>query len=349
MSHCWRIISGNPVVATPENDWGVPFDQVAAEWRSGSPTATTSGSTGLPATHRFSPDAVRASALATARHFGLTGTGIRTWSALPASGTGGRMAVWRALILGWDLTVSMPSSTPSLPASIGNGAPGGADPYHFGVATPMQARHLLESNQLSRFRQLLLGGAPLDPGLEKALQKAGQVRGCRLHMGFGMTETLTHIATRPIGTEAYRPLPGVAVDIQDDQSIVIDAPGRGVHHLHTRDAGAWISTPDAQEFQWLGRLDDVVNSGGIKVHPNEVERQIAGAIEARIRSRRWYVCGRKDERLGERVTLVIEGAGDGVLAEKLLADCMHLGNTRPRTVEFRAQFEQTETGKVRRM
>jgi len=344
MTATWRIASGKLVPPSQPEPWMEVFDQVAQEWMANQPTSPTSGSTGPPVLHRFAPDDVRASALATARHFNLVGPRIATWSALPTSGTGGRMAVWRALALGWDLTVSPPSAHPSLPTVVESGD----ERFDFGVATPMQARHLLETNQLSRFRQLLLGGAPLHPGLERDLAEEGHRTGCRIQMGFGMTETLTHVATRSLGEAAYRPLPGVVISIDTDQSIVIDAPERGVKRFRTRDAGKWTSTSDPVGFHWLGRLDDVLNSGGIKVHPHEIERRIAPEIEAHIGSRRWYISGRKDEVMGDRITLIVEGEADAALTRNLLADCADLGNIRPRSVEFISCFEQTETGKVRR-
>lgn len=252
------------------------------------------------------------------------------------------MAVWRALILGWDLTVNLPSSTPEIAAP--GGSPG--DRYDFGVATPMQARHLLKSGQLNRFRQLLLGGAPVDPALEDALLTAGQRAGCDIHVGFGMTETLTHIATRSLGSEAYRLVPGVTVHIDGDQALIVDSPDRDVRQLHTRDAAEWMSATDTSAFLWLGRLDDVLNSGGIKVHPHHVERLISPLIQEILDGRRWYICGRADEVLGDRITLVLEGAPKEEWTEWLLAACQGLGHTRPRAVEFLPVFEETATGKV---
>lgn len=342
MSNPWRIASGSAPSTPSPHPWMTEFDAVAAEWQGGQPTARTSGSTGQSVTHGFHPDAVRASARATAAHFGLTGASIRTWSALPAAGTGGRMAVWRALILGWDLTVNRPRSNPGIAAPAG---PSG-DRYDFGVATPMQARHLVESGQLNRFRQLLLGGAPVAPALEEALLTAGREAGCNIHVGFGMTETLTHIATRSLGSEAYRPLPGVTVHIEEDQALIIDSPDRGLQQLHTRDAAQWISASDTSAFRWLGRLDDVLNSGGIKVHPHSVERLLSPLIQGLLHARRWYVCGRDDEVLGDRITLVLEGAPQEELTETLLVACSGLGNTRPRAVEFLPVFEETASGKV---
>ena len=338
MTEVWRIISGKPAGAAAAEPWVAALEDTVTQWNIGRPFSSTSGTTGQPVEHRYSPEAVLASARATAVHFGLEET-TTTWSALPASGTGGRMAVWRALALGWDLTVSRPSAAPQVPkASDSTGR------FDFSVATPMQARHLLDRGQLDRFHQLLLGGAPLDPVLEMQLLEGGERHGCRIHLGFGMTETLTHIATRPLGTDVFRPLQGVSFKVEEDGALTIDAPDRGVQGLRTRDA---VETADGG-FRWLGRLDDVLNSGGIKVHPHALEQALAPRLRGLLGDRRWYVSGRPDAALGDRITLVVEGTGEAKLADALLEAAADEGAIRPRSVEFATAFEETATGKLRR-
>ena len=337
MTGVWRIISGKPAGGVAE-PWVAALEDVAEQWNIGQPSSTTSGTTGQPVEHRYSPEAVLASARATAAHFGL-GEETTTWSALPASGTGGRMAVWRAMSMGWDLTVSRPSAAPEVPeVSAASGR------FDFGVATPMQARHLMDSEQLDRFHQLLLGGAPLDPVLEMQLLEAEERYGCSIQLGFGMTETLTHIATRPLGTDVFRPLQGVSVKVEQDGSLTIDAPDRGVQGLRTRDA----VEAAVGGFRWLGRLDDVLNSGGIKVHPYALEQTLAPRLRGLLGDRRWYVTGRPDPALGDRITLVVEGTGEAKLADALLEAGADEGAIRPRSVEFVPAFDETATGKVRR-
>ena len=340
MSGIWTIVAGRPETSESREPWMSDFDHVVSEWRDGQPTGRTSGSTGEPAVHRFAPQAVQASAAATACHFGLEGR-VSTWSALPASGTGGRMAVWRALALNWDLAVSEPAAAPVVPVC-------GAGRFDFAVATPMQARHLAASGQLDRFHHMLLGGAPIDPGLEAALMEAGSYARCRIHHGFGMTETLTHIATRPLGSDGYQPLDGVDLSIGAHGGLVVDAPERGVLQLHTRDAVAWVDPANSCDFRWLGRLDDVLNSGGIKVYPHRIEQDMQALLEPILAGRRWYVAGRPDPALGQRITLVIEGTRDVHIEEKALKIGHGMGAIRPRAVEFVPAFEETATSKVRR-
>lgn len=344
MSRAWRI-SASGEVAPPSGGepWTAPLEESVIQWRERRPCASTSGSTGPPRECRYAPQAVEASAHATARHFGLDFRTVCAWSALPATGTGGRMMVWRALVLGWDLSVAEPSACPVMEARREGRA------YDFAVATPMQARHLMATDALPLSKQWLLGGAPLPPGLEVQLMEQAQASGCTIHHGFGMTETLTHIATRPLGSALYRPLPGIALSSGASGGLVVDAPERGVVQLQTEDAVELVETENGVAFRWLGRLDDVINSGGLKVHPAALERTLSERLVPFMGSRRWYLVGREDGLLGQRITLVVEGPEDGPLAERVLSASASEGTLRPRAVEFKLTFSMTPTGKVRRI
>jgi O-succinylbenzoic acid--CoA ligase len=185
---------------------------------------------------------------------------------------------------------------------------------------------------------------------QRLIRAAGQAK-MKLYHGFGMTETLTHIATRALGDPAYCTLPGIGIATNEAGALVVHAPERGVHHLVTRDAielRPMTNGADAQAFTWLGRLDDVINSGGLNLHPSAIEAELGPRISALIQGRRWYVAGRTDSRLGHRVALVLEGAEDTALEEAVMNAVRDMGLSRPRSVEFMALFEETNTGKVRR-
>lgn len=356
MSRAWRISAQGQVQPPSEQGgWTSDFENAADQWQRGCPSARTSGSTGAPVEHRFTVESVRASAASTAAHFLLDGPHRRevfAWSALPAAGTGGRMMVWRALALGWDLTVTKPALALEVPV-----APSTDGRYHFAVATPLQAEHLMASGQLNRFAMLLLGGAPLSPDLESALEQAAAAADCRIFHGFGMTETLTHVATRPLGTLAYTALPGVEARATETGALVLDVPLRGVKGLVTRDAVRLhfgdAHTPDsdeaARQFYWLGRMDDVINSAGLKFHPAALERRWSPLLSDVLNDRKWYVTGRPDDSLGDRVTLVVEGKPHPDLATAVLEVLKDEGHARPRSVEFQDVFEETASGKVRRI
>lgn len=346
MSEFWRFHPAAEAGAVPP--WAEVFLDIDRLWGSGQAVGRTSGSTGSPVDIHFAPDAVRASAEATGRHFGLSDKepgSVCTWSGLPTAGVGGRMMWWRCRVLGWHLTQSRPSSAPDLPPP-----PGGADRYALAVATPQQAHHLALRGSLAHVALLLLGGAPISAALEAQLIEAAHASGCHIHHGFGMTETLTHIATRRLGSPIYRPLPGVTLDLDADGSLIVTAPQRGVNALRTRDVVRAAESGIAEGFQWLGRLDHVINTGGVKVHPELTEAKLAPALTDCLGGRRWYLTGRQHAVTGQQVTLVVEGGAN----EELAAICLQraeeacTGPERPRSVEWQPRFEETASGKVRR-
>ena len=347
MSHAWRLSNAADAVAPP--DWALPFMEVDAAWQEGRAEGLSSGSTGSPKRFSFDPQAVVASARATAQHFELplpAQQPVHAWSALPATGIGGRMMVWRTRILGWTLTQDRPSSAPAVTP-----APGG-NRYDFAVATPQQAAHLARSGQLVAFQLLLLGGGPVSPTLEAELLESGREQKCALHLGFGMTETLTHIATRSLGRDVFLPLPGVDWSCGPDGALRLSDASRGVDNLLTRDAVEPRKDAESGQdgFVWLGRLDDVINTGGLKVHPDRLERILEPIVAPLMGARRWYLTGRPDPLTGMQVTLVLEGEVESGLDVRLL-DALATGHPhadRPRAVEWQLRFEETATGKVRR-
>jgi O-succinylbenzoic acid--CoA ligase len=175
---------------------------------------------------------------------------------MDVAGTGGKMMLWRALEWGMDLQV--------LPVGRSLEWDGMLD---FLALVPQQALALSEA-QAARIGTLLLGGAPLSPEEEKQLV----TRFSQAYHGFGMTETLSHVALRKLGGDGtYHCLPGVTV-ANDGESLVIHAPDRGVHTLKTTDA-AKVHSPNS--FTWLGRLDGAILSGGKKIFPESIDRVVA--------------------------------------------------------------------------
>ena len=103
-------------------------------------------------------------------------------------------------------------------------------------------------------------------------------------------------------------------------------------------------------FRWLGRLDDVINTGGLKVHPAALERDLDPIIRHHVGPRRWYLAGRPHDITGSEVTLILEGPQDPQLGPALLSVLAnaHPHPDRPRNVVWMDRFEETATGKVRR-
>ena len=263
-------------------DWVQPFLEADAEWTEGRAEGTHLGQHrrpegGSPLTRRPSwpPPGRRPSISGWKAMDNPSGCGR---SALPATGIGGRMMVWRARILGWALTQGRPSSALVLrPQS----APTKTD--DFAVATPQQAAHLGRSGQLGRLPLLLLGGGPVPPDLEDRLQELGPCRGLRTPPRIRHDRNADphrHPAAR---SRCLPPLPGVDWSCRPGRRAAArrPRPGRGPPpHAgcgRTRDEAG----PEPFGFVWLGRLDDVINTGGLKVHPADLERILEPIVTLR--------------------------------------------------------------------
>ena len=168
-----------------------------------------------------------------------------------------------------------------------------------------------------------------------------------------MTETLSHIALRrlngPEASEWYTPFEGVRVSLSEEGCLVIDAPAVHEGLLVTNDiAELEHSLPSeradgesAPRFRILGRKDNVICSGGIKIQIEEVERLLRPHLSVPF-----LITKAPDERLGEQVVLLTESAET---AEILTLCREHLPKYWvPRWIQTVAHIPLTETGKPAR-
>ena len=250
-------------------------EEVVAWWNSGSATYTlhTSGSTGTPKEMLLQRSHIEASARATIAFFGLS-EGQRSPLLLSAKRVGGFMMVVRTLVAGLKLDIlpveRRPATRPGLR-------------YDFVALVPEQAAALAADPKFNPkdFRCTLLGGADVRPELEEALSKWPRP----VYHGYGMTETLSHVALRKLGHgRTYQGLTGVLF-AQKGEALVVDDPARGVRGLVTTDAANVMSF---SEFEWLGRLDGAVVSAGKKIFPEVVESASGcEGVAVGIPSREW--------------------------------------------------------------
>ena len=302
-------------------------------------TAHTSGTTGTPKAIALSKAAMRNSALMTGRFFGLE-PGMRAWLCLPATYIAGKMMAVRAIELGLDLLITAPESNPMAHC------PEGA--IDFSAMVPMQVQHGLAEPDLhagfSRIKQLIIGGGAVSEHLRLELQNLSTA----CYATYGMTETVTHVAVQRLNGEEARPdflaLPGVKIWQDDRQCLTITAPDLAEGTLVTNDV---VELTDFSRFRWLGRHDNVINSGGIKIMPEQVEKKLESTLD-----RRYFIAGEGDDTLGERVVLVIEGEAFDASTHKLFEDHLNLvleRFERPKAIYFRGTFEETSSGKVKRI
>ncbi len=206
------------------------------------------------------------------------------------------MAV-RAWVRGLRLTVVEPSSHPLC------GFIGKEEGFDFVAMVPYQVACSLqveeEREQLQRIRHLIIGGGAVDEALERELRSFPNA----VWSTYGMTETLSHVALRRLsGTEAsdwYTPMEGVSVSLGDEECLRIDAPALCREALQTNDIA--VLHPDGRRFRILGRRDNVICSGGIKIQIEEVERLLRPHLNTP-----YLITRVRESRLGETVVLLTE-------------------------------------------
>ena len=279
----------------------------------------TSGSTGTPKIIQVEKQAMVNSALATGDFFGLE-PGKKILHCLPTNYVAGKMMFVRAFILGLEMEFVAPSSNP---------LEGIDETFDFCGMVPLQAKNSLKD--LHKIKKLIIGGVKVHKSLEQELVKLP----IEIYETYGMTETITHIAAKKIGEEAFTVLANVTVSVDERQCLVIDAKNISEEKIVTNDIVKIIS--DTQ-FIWVGRYDNVINSGGIKLIPEQIEEKLSTLIP-----RRYFVFGESDATLGEKLVLYIEG--EPIKIDESVFDVLDKYE-RPKEIKFIPSFKQTATGKI---
>jgi hypothetical protein len=283
-------VSGSPV-ASPAL-WWKKHSSVPSSLENGLIEVTTSGSTGTPRLLLVKQEQMIRSARLTCSFLGLQ-KGDKALLCMPLQYIGAKMMVVRTIVAGLELIVRPPSGHPLKDVDI---------PFRFAAMIPLQVYNSLqtpvERERLMRIEILIIGGSAIDPALEKELSGFPNA----VYATYGMTETLSHIALRRLnGKEAspyYRPLPSVKLSLSDNRTLVIDAPLVCDTPLVTNDMAELLSDG---RFRILGRKDNCINSGGIKLQIEVLEEKLRSIIPVPF-----AITSTPDPQLGETVVLLIE-------------------------------------------
>ncbi len=279
----------------------------------------TSGSTGIPKRIKVEKKAMVNSALATGDFFELS-PGNKALHCLPVKYVAGKMMLVRALILGLDLDFVAPSSHP---------LKNNETVYDFVAMVPLQAQNSL--SELIKVKKLIVGGAKISINLEQELMKLPT----KVWETFGMTETISHIAAKRAGDKAFTVLPHVFISMDDNDCLEIKAPRVNDDLIITNDL---VELINENQFIFLGRIDNIINSGGIKLIPEQIEMKLANQIDTRF-----YIHSKEDTDLGEKIILVVEGEKKEF--NNSIFDVLDKYE-KPKEIVFINKFKETETGKV---
>ncbi|KQW98776.1 AMP-binding protein [Flavobacterium sp. Root420] len=281
----------------------------------------TSGTTGLPKVVKLEKQAMIQSALATGDFFGLEPHN-KALLCLPVQFIAGKMMLVRSLILGLDLDIVTPSTDPLALNET---------QYDFVAMVPLQVQNSIEA--LRNVKKLIIGGAKMDTTLEAKLLPLKT----EIYETYGMTETITHIAAKKLGENVFTVLPNVNIAQDDRGCLVITVPAISEEPIVTNDL---VEVVRENQFIFLGRIDNVINSGGVKLIPEQIEAKLIEKIDSRF-----FVTGLPDPVLGEKLVLVVEGEKQDFSSD--FFDVLHKFE-KPKEIVFVPKFKENENGKLLR-
>ncbi len=296
----------------------------------------TSGSTGTPKKIKVLKTHMINSAKATGKFFKLE-AGTTALVCLSAAFIAGKMMLVRAMVLGWKIECVPPKINP-LDAVYKH--------YDFCAMVPLQLDNSI--NRLHLIKKLIVGGGSISENLRALLQGIQT----KVYETYGMTETVTHIAARRVNPKKkekkeapfFKALPNITLQQDERNCLVIKAPLVSTETIVTNDI---VALKTYKKFHWKGRFDNVINSGGIKLYPEEIETKLQVLI-----AHRFFISSVPDDALGEKVVLILEDHYDPATLSALQNNMQQLQTLskyeRPKAMYCIPQFLETGSGKVQR-
>ena len=304
-----------------------------SEWLNTEDTITvqSSGSTGPPKQIKFKKWQLFESALQTGRYFRFNELG-NLLLCLPARYIAGKLMIVRALVYGLNLIIQEPGSDPFAHLET---------KVDFAAVTPHQLHQAITNGSpVSKAKTLIIGGGQISTDLLTIIQELSTA----CYATYGMTETLTHIALQRLNgqgkSDLFTCLPGIKIRTDNRKCLVITVPFIK-DEIVTNDVIERISNI---QFRWLGRADNVINSGGVKIFPEQVEAQLAKLIDENF-----YISSIPDNALGQKLILYIEGRTPLFKEKTQLMEQMKQllpSHHCPKEIKYIHQFEYTRTGKI---
>lgn len=298
--------------------------------------ATTSGTTGPPKHLRIARRDLVNSARLTAEAFDLH-EGDRALLCLPCQYIAGKMMLVRAMALGLDLHVIDPRGSVLENLKV-------PDRFRFTAMVPLQLHRAVQEDRervKRQFDTILLGGGPVSQALEEDVQGLGTA----VFHGYGSTETVTHVALRRLNGAKpdahYRAIGRVYFSKDPRGCLVVHTPHLTRKEHITNDL---VELEDDRHFRWLGRIDNVILSGGKKFYPEQMEKLTGGVVPYPH-----YFMPVPDDLLGEAVAMVLETEHppEEVIQEVVDAVIKVLPEHQwPRRMVALRKFKRTPSGKV---
>lgn len=306
------------------------------EWFSDSKTVKvqTSGSTGVPKIIEIEKEKMINSAKMTCDFLNLKEADTAL-VCLPIEYISGKMMVVRALTRKLKLIISNPSLKPleNLNQKI-----------DFCAMTPLQVENSLD--KIHFIKNLIIGGAAVSASLKnkiaQMLKRSNTLT--KIYETYGMSETLSHIAlkeTYPAPDEYFNVFDSIEISKDERNCLKIYAPQLNSETLQTNDL---VEIKNKNQFKFLGRIDNVINSGGAKIFPEQLEALVKKEIPNEV-----VFLGIKDESLGQKLILIIEGKESELLNNQLSTINYQQKFHKPKEIIFVDKIPRTPNGKVNRI
>jgi o-succinylbenzoate---CoA ligase len=287
----------------------------------------TSGSTGKPKQISLHKQAMVASAIATGDYFNIK-PGSKALHCLPTEFIAGKMMLVRAMILGLEIDVIKPTSNPLVNIT---------KHYDFCAMVPLQLENSID--RLHKISTLIVGGASVSNTLQAQLQDIS----CKGYATYGMAETMTHIAVKKlnhieeVSMDVFQTLPNITISKDTRDCLVINAPKLSDKPIVTNDVIELLSD---RSFKLLGRIDNVINSGGIKLFPEQIEAKLKDKI-----SERFFIASETNNTLGQQLVMVVEGTSNNI--ESSVFESLDIYE-KPKHIYNIKRFIETDSGKIQR-
>lgn len=304
------------------------------EWSSEGETVNvqTSGSTGVPKVFGIEKKKMINSAVMTCNFLGLK-EGNKALLCLPVEYISGKMMVVRSIERKLNLIVAEPSLHPVDHLT---------EEIDFCAMTPLQVENSLD--KLHLIKNLIIGGAAVSESLKNKILQMNLDRSNRIFETYGMSETLSHIALKQLMPEQedyFTAFENVSISLDERGCLTIFAPNVNAEVLKTNDL---VDIKNDKQFKFLGRIDNVINSGGAKIFPEALEI----LVKKEIPNEAIFV-GLPDESLGQKLILIVEGNESDEVIQHIGQASFEKNFHRPKEIIFINKIPRTPNGKVSRI
>lgn len=313
----------------------------------------TSGSTGQPKKIKLERNLIIESIKLTQKAFTLEPDDT-LFCCLNAEYIAGMMMIFRALYLKTEILIIEPSSYPFENESIRNFLTNKSIFYAF---VPLQMQTLLESENdlhlLNAAKAIIVGGAAVNQAITQKLQQISSP----VYATYGMTETITHIAIQKLNGENqngyFEALENVKLAVDENNCLKINAPTTKNEWIVTNDV---VEIADSNKFKLIGRKDNIINSGGVKIQLEKVEAIIEEIlVKEQLSLKRFFCWGVADEKLGQKLVIFAERnktvLESDILQKSLLFKQMQASSLlskfeKPKDLIWLDKFKETSTAKI---